>query len=150
MKQRQLMGTHVLFTIACLEDIIAFFQPLRVGFEGRIIGLRSKGWLPPELHALTNHAEADFVTLGGCLPPVNHTPFYPQLPERWETAAPPVVVPTLLESSADTGDSDLDADGETEVEELEDDQDRDTDNDSEVDETRGDGFHAAADTSLGH
>jgi hypothetical protein len=100
------------------------------------------GWLPPELDALTNHAEADFETLGGCLLPINHTPFYPQPPERWVTAAPPVAVPTLLESSADTGDSDLDADGETEVEELEDEQDRDANNDSEMGEMREDQFYA--------
>ena len=123
MKQRELMDTHVLFTITGLEDTIRFFQPLRSGFEGRIERLRSMGILPLGLYALTNHSEADFITLGGLLPQFDPSPFHPQIPDKRDTATPSAVSPTPLDLSMDTSDSELDADGEFEVDEFEDDED---------------------------
>jgi hypothetical protein len=71
MKQQHSTGTHVLFTIAGLEETTEFFEPLRLEFEGQIKQMCSMGNSPPGLHALTNHSEADFRTLGGLLPYFN-------------------------------------------------------------------------------
>jgi len=68
MKQQHLMGTHVLFTIAGLMETTDFFEPLRLEFEGQIKQMRSMGNFPPGLHALTDHSEADFRTLGDFYP----------------------------------------------------------------------------------
>jgi hypothetical protein len=148
MKQQQLMGTHMLVTIAGLEYIIGFFQPLRLGFETRIETLCSLGVLPPTLHALTNHAETDVATLGGLVPATNPPHFQPQSAEGSETASPPAPVPTPLGSSANTSDDDLDADGDYEMGESEDDEDSSyADDDSET--TDQEFFTAAADASVG-
>jgi len=152
MRQQRLMGTQMLFTIAGLRGIIRFFRPLRIGFERRIERLRWLGMLPPALHALTNHAEADFTTLGGLLPPAISTPFHSPTPREWiSIGAPPGVMPTSLDLSANTIDSDLDTESDSEVGDLEDDEDLSADDGSGTDETTdNEFFFAAADASVRH
>jgi hypothetical protein len=150
MKQQELLDTHIFLTTEGLNGIVKFFMPLRIWFEAGIERNRSLGNLPPALHALTDHAETNFVTLGGLLPRTNPTSFHPTIPDGRETAARPVTVPTPLESYANTSDSDIDADGESEVDELMDDGELYADGDSEMDESTDDEFFAAAADASGY
>jgi hypothetical protein len=95
MKQKQLMTVHILLTIQSLEDIIKFFHPRMLELQERIERLRALGPLPAALYTLTNPSDADFVTLGGLLPPPTApTPSHPQTPAGRMTPAPPVAIPT--------------------------------------------------------
>jgi hypothetical protein len=94
MKQKHVMGAHVLVTIQGLEEIINFFKPRLAEFQKLIKQLNVPGPVPAALYALTNPSDADFVTLGGLVPPTAPTPPHPQTPAGRVTPAPPVAIPT--------------------------------------------------------